>query len=81
MTLAEAQKAIAIYDLRKFGLELIPMPASGGCVIAIRELPRAEARLLSLRLPWVDWINQVRAEVQLRAVLRTLSIASTTTNA
>ena len=77
-TFAEAQKAIAVYDLRRLGLELIPIPATGGCMIAIRELPQTEMYFLRIRLPWVGRLRQVRAEAQLRMVLRTLEVASAT---
>lgn len=78
VTLAEAQKAIAVYDLRRLGLELLPIPAEGGCVIAIRELPQTETYFLRIRLPWVGRLKQVRAEAQLRLVLRSLAVASAT---
>ena len=76
VNLAEAQKAIAVYDLRRLGLELIPIAVAGGCVIAIRELPQTETYFLRIRLPWVGRLKQVRAEAQLRLVLRTLAVAS-----
>jgi hypothetical protein len=81
LSLAEAEKAIALYDLKRFGLELIPIPAAGGCVIAIRELPHSETRFLKVHLPWLDWVKQARAEIELRSVLRTLTLASATGDA
>jgi hypothetical protein len=82
VTFAEAQKAIAVYDLAKLGIELIPIPTAEGCVIAIRELERPEAsHTLRIRLPWSDQIRHFRAELQVRSILRTLSVAPTALDA
>jgi hypothetical protein len=78
VTLSEAEKSIAMYDLTKLGLELIPIPAIGGCVIAIRELTQPDkARPSRLRLPWVDQLREKRNELRVRSVIRTLSLAHT----
>jgi hypothetical protein len=78
VTLPEAEKSIAMYDLAKLGMELIPIPATGGCVIAIRETTRASRPPASrLRIPWVNQVKSLRAELRMRSVLRTLSLAHT----
>ena len=76
--LREAEKSIAMYDLAKLGMELIPIPAMGGCVIAIRETARASAAPAPrLRIPWLSQIKALRAELQVRSVLRTLTLSHT----
>ena len=78
VTLAEAEKAIAMYDLAKLGMELVPIPAMGGCVIAIREVTRAKkTRAPRIRLAFTENLQRVRAELTLRSVLRTLAPAPT----
>jgi len=78
VTLPEAEKSIAMYDLAKLGMELIPIPAMGGCVIAIREHTRARATSTHrLHIPWLNQIKSLRAELRVRSVLRTLSLAHT----
>jgi hypothetical protein len=78
VSLGEAEKAIAMYDLAKLGMELIPIPAMGGCVIAIREITRAKSTPAPrLRVPWLDQVKSMRAELRVRSVLRTLSLAHT----
>ena len=78
VTLPEAEKSIAMYDLAKLGMELIPIPAMGGCVIAIREIAHAStAPAPRLRIPWLNQVKSVRAELRVRSVLRTLSLAHT----
>ena len=75
VTLPEAEKSIAMYDLAKLGMELIPIPAMGGCVIAIRETTRASAApSRRLRVPWLSQVRSVRAELRVRSVLRTMSL-------
>jgi len=70
--LAEAEKAIAMYDLAKFGAELIPIPAMGGCVIAIREIQiERGGRPMRFHLPWVEKIHDFRTELRVRSLLRT----------
>ena len=76
MTLAEAKKAIAMYDLAKFGTELIPIPAMGGCVIAVRETISKERPRPRVRIALLETFHRLRAEWRLRSVLRTLSLSS-----
>ena len=65
-------------DLAKLGMELIPIPAMGGCVIAIREIARpSSAQAPRLRIPWLNQVKAVRAELRVRSVLRTMSLAHT----
>jgi hypothetical protein len=78
VTLPEAEKSIAMYDLAKFGMELVPIPAMGGCVIAIREIARSrKASAPRLRIPWLSQVKSVRAELRVRSVIRTMSLAHT----
>jgi len=78
VTLPEAEKSIAMYDLGKLGMELIPIPAMGGCVIAIREVTHASATSTHrLQIPWLNQVKSFRAELRVRSVLRTLSLAHT----
>ena len=78
VTLPEAEKSIAMYDLAKFGMELVPIPAMGGCVIAIREISRSRtAPARRLRIPWLSQVKSVRAELRVRSVIRTMSLAHT----
>jgi hypothetical protein len=76
VTLAEAKQAIAMYDLAKFGTELIPIPAMGGCVIAVREVSSVKRSRPRLRIVWLENLHRARAELRLRSVLRTLSLSS-----
>ena len=70
--LAEAEKAIAMYDLTQFGAELIPIPAMGGCVIAIREMvTEGGTKPKRFHLPWVEQIHNFRTELRVRSLLRT----------
>jgi hypothetical protein len=72
VTLAEAEKAIAMYDLAKFGAELIPIPAMGGCVIAIREATQAhKTRARRFLVPGLEQIHMLRTELRVRSLLRT----------
>jgi len=81
MSLAEARKAIALYDLKSFGLELVPIPAMGGCVIAIREAvhgaPGLTHRLPQFTSRWVERIRRYRSERRARSVLQSLSLIRT----
>lgn len=74
LSIADAEKAIAMYDLAKFGMELIPIPAMGGCVIAIREVTRGTEPLPTWRSRAQEKLNRIRAELQVRSVLRSLSL-------
>jgi hypothetical protein len=77
MTLAEAKRAIALYDLKTFGLELVPIPAMGGCVIAIREAVHSAAVQtphLPFSLPGLERIRRFRSERQALSVLQSLSL-------
>jgi hypothetical protein len=78
VTLPEAEKSIAMYDLAKLGIELVPIPAMGGCVIAIRETSHSRtAPAPRLRIPWLSQVKSVRAELRVRSVIRTMSLAAT----
>jgi hypothetical protein len=78
VTLPEAEKSIAMYDLAKLGIELVPIPAMGGCVIAIRETSDSRsAPAPRLRIPWLNQVKSVRAELRVRSVIRTMSLAAT----
>lgn len=81
MSLAEARKAIALHDLKSFGLELVPIPARGGCVIAIREAVHT-VPVLTHRLPQfaprcLERIRRYRSERRARSVLQSLSLIRT----
>jgi hypothetical protein len=78
VTLPEAEKSIAMYDLEKFGMELVPIPAMGGCVIAIRDISHSRTSTAPrLRIPWLSQVKSVRAELRVRSVIRTMSLAAT----
>ena len=76
LSIADAKKAIAMYDLARFGTELIPIPAMGGCVIAIREVTRETDSRPSWRTRAQDRLNHLRADLQVRSVLRSLSLTA-----
>ena len=78
VTFPEAEKSIAMYDLAKFGMELVPIPAMGGCVIAIREVSHSRtSTALRLRIPWLNQLRSLRAQLRVRSVIRTMSLAHT----
>ena len=75
VSLAEAEYAIARSGLTNLGVELIPIPATGGCVIAVREvaMPDKPKSLLS-HIRWLDQVMRLRVEQQVNSFLRTLSM-------
>ena len=78
VTLAEAKYAIARSGLAKLGVELIPIPATGGCVIAVREAERPDKPKQSFwHFGWLDQVAHLRVEQQVNSFLQTLSPSNT----
>jgi hypothetical protein len=78
MTLPEAKKAVAVFDLKSLGIELVPIPAMGGCVIAIREVVSSTSvqtpHLPQFAVRWLESIRRYRSERRALTVLQSLSL-------
>ena len=75
VTLAEAEYAIAKSGLTDLGVELIPIPAMGGCVIAVREVAQMEKPKAGFwNFRWLDQVTHLRVEQQVNSFLQTLAI-------
>ena len=81
LALPEAKKAIALYDLKGLGIELVPIPAMGGCVIAIREVLNSgrvnRPRTPRFAIRWLERLQRVRSERRAISVLENLSLIPT----
>ena len=82
VSLEEAEYAISTSGLAKLGVELIPIPATGGCVIAVREVARPEkTRGARLHVRWLDQVTHLRVELQVNSFLRTLAVPGASADA
>ncbi|HEX5140819.1 MAG TPA: hypothetical protein VFX19_07735 [Dehalococcoidia bacterium] len=69
--LAEVEKALAVLDLAAFGIELIPIPADGGCIVVIREKAAATG---SRWRRCLQAIGRQRARLQAVAALESFAL-------
>jgi hypothetical protein len=69
--LAEVEKALAFLDLAAFGIELIPIPADGGCIVVIREKAASTG---SRWRRWLQALGRQRARLQAISALENVAL-------